>query len=108
MTGSVTEQRIANSTTDGSAGNTADGEAPGACANCGAKLTGVFCGVCGQSTDELSRPALMLATDWFDGLLTWDGRFAVTVRALFTRPGAVARAYVDGKRASYTDRKSVV
>lgn len=74
----------------------------GACANCGAALDGPYCARCGQSTDELSRPVFALFTDWLDGIFTWDGRLLATLRALFLRPGAVARDYLDGKRARFT------
>ncbi|MBI1233718.1 MAG: DUF3667 domain-containing protein [Alphaproteobacteria bacterium] len=72
------------------------------CANCDAPLSGDFCAACGQSREDIKRPALSLITDTLDGLLSWDGRILSTFRALYTRPGRVARDYMDGKRQSYT------
>ncbi len=72
------------------------------CANCGATLTGPFCSVCGQSEDDIRRPIWSLVQDVLGRVLDWDGKFLFTLRRLYTRPGRVARDYVDGKRASYT------
>ncbi len=72
------------------------------CANCGAALDGPFCGQCGQSSTEIRRPILVLATDTIGDIFVWDGRFLSTLRALFSRPGSLARAYADGQRARWT------
>ena len=72
------------------------------CANCGAPLSGDFCASCGQSREDIRRPALSLVTDTLDGLFSWDGRILATFRALYTRPGRVARNYIDGKRQTFT------
>lgn len=73
-----------------------------ACANCGAALDGAYCAACGQSREDIRRPAWSLVTDTLDGLFSWDGRILTTFRQLYTRPGRVARDYVDGKRQSFT------
>ena len=73
-----------------------------ACANCGQALDGPFCGQCGQSSTEIRRPILVLATDTIGDIFVWDGRFLSTLRALFSRPGTLARAYADGQRARWT------
>lgn len=72
------------------------------CANCGAALVGEYCAACGQSREDIRRPALSLVTETLDGLLSWDGRLLTTFRQLFTRPGRVARDYADGRRQRYT------
>ncbi|SDM32888.1 DUF3667 domain-containing protein [Maricaulis salignorans] len=72
------------------------------CANCSAPLEGPYCASCGQSEADLRRPILSLATDFLDGALAWDGRFLTTLRGLYTRPGKVARDYVDGKRMQFS------
>lgn len=72
------------------------------CANCGAPLSGDYCAHCGQSREDIRRPALSLVTETLDGLLSWDGRLLTTFRQLFTRPGRVARDYADGRRQRYT------
>lgn len=73
-----------------------------ACANCGAVLTDEYCSQCGQSRAELKRPIIGLFTEALDSLWTWDGRLLSTFRQLFSRPGRVAREFVDGRRRSYT------
>tara|TARA_R110002073_G_scaffold69054_7_gene171352 strand:+ start:181 stop:1239 length:1059 start_codon:yes stop_codon:yes gene_type:complete len=73
-----------------------------ACANCGAPLEGPYCADCGQSEADLRRPVLSLVTDFLDGAISWDGRFLTTLRGLYTRPGKVARDYVDGKRMQFS------
>jgi hypothetical protein len=72
------------------------------CLNCGAPLSARFCAACGQARDELRRPFLGLVADAIGDMFAWDGRFLTTFRALYRRPGKVARDYVDGKRARYT------
>lgn len=72
------------------------------CANCGAAVTAAYCGVCGQSADALDRNFFALMFEQVGDLFSWDGRLFSTVRELFTRPGRVAREFVDGKRVSHT------
>lgn len=73
-----------------------------ACANCGAPLSGQFCGQCGQSRTTLNRPVRALAKDFLDGFFSLDQRFWKTVLGLFTRPGTATRSFLDGRRASFT------
>lgn len=75
---------------------------PSVCANCGAAMGGPFCPACGQSARALARPAFALAGEALGDLFALDGRLARTLGGLFTRPGAVARAFMDGKRAAHT------
>jgi hypothetical protein len=77
-------------------------EARERCANCGAEMKGPFCAVCGQSEKDIRLPILTLASEAADGLLSWDGRMLSTLRALYMRPGQVARDYCDGKRVAHT------
>ena len=72
------------------------------CANCGAQVDARFCPACGQERTDLNRPFLGLLREALDSVVTWDGRFWTTVRALYRSPGAVARAYADGRRARFT------
>ena len=39
-----------------------------ACANCGAPLSGDYCARCGQSREDIRRPALSLVTDTLETL----------------------------------------
>lgn len=72
------------------------------CANCGAQVDARFCPACGQERTDLNRPFLGLLREALDSVATWDGRFWTTVRALYGAPGAVARAYSEGRRARFT------
>ncbi len=72
------------------------------CANCGARVGDRFCGACGQERTDLDRPFLGLLREAVDGIVSWDGRFWTTFRALYGAPGAVARNYAEGRRARFT------
>jgi hypothetical protein len=61
-----------------------------------------FCAACGQEQTDLNRPFLGLLREAVDGIVSWDGRFWTTFRALYAAPGAVARAYAEGRRARFT------
>jgi len=72
------------------------------CANCGAQVDDRFCAACGQEQTDLNRPFVSLLREAADGLVSWDGRFWMTFRTLYGAPGAVARAYAQGRRARFT------
>ncbi len=72
------------------------------CTNCGASLTGAYCGQCGQSTADLNRPVHALARDFFDGFFSLDERFWKTIFGLFKTPGLATRDFLGGRRASFT------
>jgi hypothetical protein len=80
----------------------ADAPSSPACANCGAALSDAYCARCGQSREALSQSTFTLAIDWLGDFFSWDGRLWRTLRALYTRPGRVAREFADGKRMTYT------
>lgn len=72
-----------------------------ACLNCGAPLDGRFCGQCGQRVLP-PRPTLReLTGDAIAELVGWDGKVAATLRLLFSSPGELPRAFLDGRRARY-------
>jgi hypothetical protein len=71
------------------------------CLNCGAPLSGPFCGQCGQRDVPPYPSVRELAVDAFWELSGWDGRFATTVKALFRRPGMLTREFLEGRRARY-------
>lgn len=74
----------------------------GSCANCGAPLAGPYCQQCGQP-ESASHPATLghLFHELTHELLHVDGKIWRTTVALFTSPGALTRAYWDGRRASW-------
>jgi hypothetical protein len=74
---------------------------PPACLNCRAPLGGPFCAACGQRNIPPYPTLRELVVDAFSELSGWDGRFAVTVRALVWRPGMLTREFLWGRRARY-------
>lgn len=75
---------------------------PGAlCANCGARLQGHYCHVCGQSADARHRSIGRLVWEAIEATFELDGRLWRTVPALFFRPGQLARDYIEGRLARH-------
>ncbi len=72
------------------------------CSNCGAPLSGQYCGECGQSRTSLNRPAQALAKDFLDGFFSLDELFWQTVIGLFRTPGLATRGFLDDRRHSFT------
>lgn len=72
------------------------------CQNDGTKLTGDYCHTCGQSADEPRRAVIGLVQDFFVDTLAIDGKLARTLALLLTRPGVLARRYLDGQRVRYS------
>lgn len=74
---------------------------PLTCPNCGHPATLNYCAQCGQETH--------LHKDTFWGLIAhfaghyfhYDSKFWKTIKALWTAPGKLTRAYAEGKRARY-------
>lgn len=74
---------------------------PAACLNCRATLAGPFCAACGQRDIPPYPSVRELAGDAFHELSGWDGRFAVTLRELMTKPGRLTLEFLHGRRARY-------
>lgn len=72
-----------------------------ACLNCGTKLTGPFCHVCGQRDDDYRRPFLMLGSEFLSENFVWDSRLMRSVLPFIFRPGRLTRSYIEGHRNSY-------
>lgn len=72
------------------------------CQNDGTKLTGDYCHTCGQSANEPRRAVIGLVQDVFVDTLAIDGKLARTIALLLSRPGVLARRYLDGKRVRYS------
>jgi hypothetical protein len=74
----------------------------GACANCGASLTGPYCRACGEH-ESASHPATIghLFHELTHELLHVDGKIWRTARTLFTRPGELTAEYWAGRRARW-------
>jgi len=73
------------------------------CLNCGTEVHGRFCHVCGQENVITHQNFWALVKHFIFDIFHFDGKFFHTLGYLFSRPGFVARQYVDGKRMSYLD-----
>ena len=69
------------------------------CVNCGAPLTGPWCGQCGQAAEDFHRSIWKLIGEALEGLLHFDGRVWTTLPDLILHPARLTRAYLDGHRA---------
>jgi len=73
----------------------------GACANCGADLTGKrYCAECGQPA-HLHHALLNMIEEFVRGLVLFDTRIWRTLGLLVLRPGTLTYNYIHGKRARY-------
>ena len=67
------------------------------CANCGTVLEGPYCHACGQNADNHKRSIGHLIWEAIEGMFHLDGRLALTLPALFFRPGTLAKDYMEGR-----------
>lgn len=70
------------------------------CLNCGARLSGSYCGVCGQKAD-VHRSLSAFWHDFTHSILHFEGKIWRTLPLLFFRPGELTRRYVHGERARF-------
>ena len=71
------------------------------CKNCGASLSGNFCANCGQKS-EIHRVTFgHFAHEFFHAFTHTDKGILLLIKELVTRPGHVAREYLEGKRKKY-------
>ena len=73
------------------------------CLNCGAEITGRFCSACGQENIEPKQTVWHLINHFFSDITHFDGKFFVTVKDLFAKPGFLSKEYMIGRRVSYLD-----
>ena len=73
------------------------------CLNCGTEVPARFCPVCGQENIVTHQNFWSLTQHFVFDILHFDGKFFHTLLYIFTRPGYVAKQYVEGKRVSYLD-----
>ena len=74
---------------------------PTRCLNCGADRVGPYCHACGQGEVNPDAPVSALVRDGVQDALSWDHRAVRTLRVLLAEPGALARAWAAGWRASF-------
>jgi Protein of unknown function (DUF3667) len=73
------------------------------CLNCGAEITGRYCSACGQENIEPKQTVWHLIHHFFSDVTHFDGKFFVTVKDLFAKPGFLSKEYMIGRRVSYLD-----
>jgi hypothetical protein len=73
------------------------------CLNCGTETTGRYCPACGQENIEPKQTVWHLITHFFSDITHFDGKFFLTVKDLFAKPGFLSREYMIGRRVSYLD-----
>jgi hypothetical protein len=71
------------------------------CENCGAPLTGEFCGQCGQHAIDYRRSIFRVVVDAADSFLNWDTKFLHSMNQLLIRPWKLTNDFNAGRRARY-------
>ena len=71
------------------------------CLNCGTRLRGQYCGVCGQWARNRLISLWELLREAFGDLLELDSRIWRTLVPLLIRPGKLTHDYLQGRRARY-------
>jgi hypothetical protein len=70
------------------------------CQNCGAVLTGPYCGACGQKAD-VHRTLAAFGHDFAHSVFHFDGKIWRTLPLLAWKPGELTRRYVHGERVKF-------
>jgi hypothetical protein len=70
------------------------------CLNCGARLTGPYCSVCGQKA-HVHRSVRGFLQDFVQGLFNFEGKIWRTLPMLAWCPGEMTRRYIAGERARF-------
>lgn len=71
------------------------------CQNCGAPLTGPYCGQCGQHAIDYRRSIGQLVVDAADSLFNWDTKFLQSIGVLLWKPWKLTNEFNAGKRVRY-------
>jgi hypothetical protein len=74
--------------------------APSECLNCGAVVTGTYCGACGQKA-HVHRSLAAIGHDIMHGVLHLDGKLWNTLPLLTLKPGELTRRFIEGERAKF-------
>jgi hypothetical protein len=72
------------------------------CKNCSQTFEGNYCPQCGQKASTKRFSTRILFSELIDKIFPLDRGVLFTARHLLTRPGAMLRDYLDGKRAQFT------
>jgi Protein of unknown function (DUF3667) len=73
------------------------------CLNCGTETNGRYCPACGQENIEPKQTVWHLLNHFFSDLTHFDGKFFITVKDLFAKPGFLSSEYMAGRRVRYLD-----
>ena len=71
------------------------------CLNCGAKLLGPHCSLCGQRHEPHPPTVGHLLGETFESITHADSRLWRTLATLLARPGRLTREWLAGRRADY-------
>ncbi len=73
------------------------------CENCGAHLTGHYCGQCGQAAVDYRRSFRHVVADVLESFLNWDSKFFTTIALLVLKPWRLTNEFLAGKRVRYVN-----
>ena len=73
------------------------------CLNCGIETTGRYCPACGQENIVPKQSFWHLVSHFFSDITHFDGKFFITVKDLFAKPGFLSLEYMLCRRVSYLD-----
>ncbi len=73
------------------------------CLNCGTIVVGKYCHHCGQENTDPGMTLWGLFQHFFYDITHFDGKYFDTLRYLFSKPGFLSKAFMEGKRASFVD-----
>jgi hypothetical protein len=71
------------------------------CENCGAPLSGPYCGKCGQPAIDYRRSFGHVLVDVLNEFLNWDSKFFATIALLIAKPWRLTNEFVAGHRVRY-------
>ena len=71
------------------------------CENCGAVKQGAFCAVCGQNDRNYRRNVFPVVAEALAETFETDSRLFRTLGVLFTRPGFLSKEFSENRRAHY-------
>jgi hypothetical protein len=71
------------------------------CSNCGAKLAGLYCHQCGQSSKSMIKFFGEVVKELLDDSIGYDSRIKHSIMPLLCKPGRITLDYINGKRFYY-------
>jgi Protein of unknown function (DUF3667) len=71
------------------------------CENCGAQLSGHWCGQCGQPAIDYRRSLRHVIVELLNEFLNWDSKFFGTIGFLVAKPWRLTNEFVSGKRVRH-------